>query len=268
MAVASPQVPIAARRGRLDFGHERVRSYEHRLLVRYHRDGDTAARDELVERLIPFARRLASRYAYTDEPADDLFQVACLGLLKAIDRFDPDRGVAFPSFAAPTILGELKRHFRDKGWAVRVPRDLQERVLTISHQTEVLSAELGRSPTMRELAESAGCSIEDAIEASHAGAAYQSASLDAPAGGSEEGPGTLMDLVGEEDPSYDLAGRREAMASEWQALPLAERQVLELRFVHDLSQREIGDRIGYSQMHVSRLLRRALNRLETATEAA
>ena len=245
----------------------RARSYEHDLLVRYHREGDVAARDELVERLIPFTRRLAARYAHSLETEDDLFQVACIGLLKAIDRFDLERGVAFTSFAAPSILGELKRHFRDKGWAVRMPRDLQERVQAMNHHTEALSAQLGRSPTLRELANAAGCSVEDAIEASQAGMAYQTASLDAPTGTDDDG-GTLIEFIGEPDPSYDLVATRDAMANEWRALSPAERRAVELRFVHDLTQSEIGERMGYSQMHISRLLRRALSRLEQSSAAA
>src|ERR671937_1233578 len=128
------------------------RTEERELLARYHETGDLAARRELVERFLPFARDLALRYSYTDEPVDDLVQVACLGLLKAIDRYEPGRGARFTSYAAPTILGELKRHFRDKGWSLHVPRDLQERTLAVSRATEELSKELGRSPKVREVA--------------------------------------------------------------------------------------------------------------------
>jgi RNA polymerase sigma-B factor len=248
-------------------GRGETRSYEHQLLARYHREGDIAARDELVERLIPFTRRLAARYAHSLDTEDDLFQVACVGLLKAIDRFDLDRGVAFTSFAAPSILGELKRHFRDKGWAVRMPRDLQERVQAMNRHTEALSARLGRSPTLRELANAAGCSVEDAIEASQASMAYQTASLDAPAGNDDDA-GTLIELIGEPDPSYDLVATRDAMAHGWRELSPDERQAVELRFVRDLTQSEIGERMGYSQMHISRLLRRALSRLQESTAAA
>src|ERR671937_1440676 len=140
------------------------RTEERELLARYHETGDLAARRELVERFLPFARDLALRYSYTDEPVDDLVQVACLGLLKAIDRYEPDRGTRFTSYAAPTILGELKRHFRDKGWALHVPRDLQERSLAVSRETEALSKRLGRSPTVREVAAATGCSVEETLE--------------------------------------------------------------------------------------------------------
>jgi RNA polymerase sigma-B factor len=245
-----------------------ARTLERELLVRYHRAGDLAAREELVERFLPFARDLARRYTYTDEPFDDLQQVAYLGLIKAIDRFDPDRGTKFTSFAAPTILGELKRHFRDKGWALRVPRDLQERALTVIREAEALSKELCRSPKPREVARAVGCSVEEVLEAQQAAASYEAASLDAPTARDDNEGASLVDMLGGQDDGYELIEERDAIASTWKTLPDVERSVLELRFVHDLNQREIGERIGYSQMHVSRLLRRALDRLETAAAAA
>jgi RNA polymerase sigma-B factor len=241
---------------------------ERRLLIRYHEEGDLAAREELCERFLPLARDLALRYTYTDEPLEDLAQVASLGLIKAIDRFEPGRGTKFTSYAAPTILGELKRHFRDKGWSLHVPRDLQERTLALSRATETLSKELGRSPKVREVAGHLGCSVEQVLEAQEAAASYEAASLDAPATRDDGESAALVDLLGEDDSSYELVEDREAIASTWLDLPEVERQVLELRFMHDLTQREIGERIGYSQMHVSRLLRRALSRLESAAAAA
>ena len=247
---------------------EQSRSAERELLVRYHRDGDVAARAELVERFIPLARDLALRYSYTDEPLDDLIQVACLGLIKAIDRFEPGRGSKFTSYAAPTILGELKRHFRDKGWALHVPRDLQERSLALGRETEALSKRLGRSPTIREVAMALGCSVEDALEAREAAASYEASSLNAPSARDDDESGSLLDMLGSDDGSYDLVESRDAIAATWRELPELEQRVVELRFMHDLTQREIGERIGYSQMHVSRLLRRALGRLESAAEAA
>jgi RNA polymerase sigma-B factor len=265
LAPARP-TPIRSRRGSCD--HAQARETERQLLVRYHLEGDIAAREELVERFLPLARDLALRYSYTDEAFDDLLQVACLGLIKAIDRFEPGRGTKFTSYAAPTILGELKRHFRDKGWSLHVPRDLQERTLAVSRETEALSKRLGRSPKVREVAESLGCGVEEVLEAQEAAASYEAASLDAPAARDDDESAALVDLLGEEDGAYDLVEDRQAIASTWQALPEVERRVLELRFMHDLTQREIGDRIGYSQMHVSRLLRRALTRLETAASAA
>jgi RNA polymerase sigma-B factor len=244
------------------------REIERRLLVRYHREGDLAARAELVERFLPLARDLALRYAYADEPFDDLLQVASVGLIKAIDRFEPSRGTKFTSYAAPTILGELKRHFRDKGWALHVPRDLQERALAVSRQTEVLSKTLGRSPKAREVAAALGCAVEEVLEAQEAAANYEAASLFAPLARDDDEAAPLLDMVGGEDSAYELIESRDAIAGAWMELPDLERKVLELRFTSQLTQRQIGERIGYSQMHVSRLLRRAINRLETAAAAA
>jgi RNA polymerase sigma-B factor len=263
---AAPLAARGVRRGQRR--PECERAHERELLVRYHMDGDLAAREELVERFLPLARDLALRYTYTDEPYDDLLQVACLGLIKAIDRFEPGRGTKFTSYAAPTILGELKRHFRDKGWALHVPRDLQERAMAVNRQSEALSKRLGRSPKVREVATALGCSAEEVLEASEAAASYETTSLNAPAARDDDESATLVDLLGGEDSAYELVESRDAIASTWRALPGVERQVLELRFMHDLTQREIGEQIGYSQMHVSRLLRRALSRLETAAAAA
>lgn len=263
LAPASP-TPIPRRtRDRTE-----AREIERRLLVRYHKEADIGAREEAIKRLLPLARNLASRYSYTDEPFEDLFQVASVGLVKAIDRFDPDRGGKFTSFAAPTILGELKRHFRDKAWAVHVPRDLQERALAVSRETEALSKQLGRSPKVREVAAALGCSSEEVLEAYETAASYEAASLDAPTVHDDEAAGALVDLMGRDDLAYEVVEDRDAIANTWPTLPDMEREVLELRFLHDLTQKEIGARIGYSQMHVSRLLRRALSRLEAAAYAA
>jgi RNA polymerase sigma-B factor len=240
------------------------RTEERDLLVRYH-ETDLAARRELVERFLPFARDLALRYSYTDEPVDYLVQVACLGLLKAIDRFEPGRGTRFTSYAAPTILGELKRHFRDSSWALHVPRDLQERALKAVRETENLSKRLGRSPSVREVARAVGCSSEELLEAYEAASSYETASLDAPAARDSEDGAALVDFVGRDDDGYEAVADGEALAAAWNELPAQERRVLELRFVRRLTQREIGEAIGFSQMHVSRLLRRAISRLEQAT---
>jgi RNA polymerase sigma-B factor len=265
--IAGSNVPRTRRR-RAGCDRTEAREAERQLLIRYHRWGDLAAREELVESFLPLARDLALRYTYTDEPFDDLLQVASLGLIKAIDRFEPGRGTKFTSYAAPTILGELKRHFRDKGWALHLPRDLQERALAVGRERETLSKRLGRSPTVREVASAMGCSVEQVLEASEAAASYETASLDAPVTRDDDESATLVDLLGDEDDAYELVDARDAIATTWQALPEVERKVVELRFMHDLTQREIGDRIGYSQMHVSRLLRRALTRLESAAAAA
>jgi RNA polymerase sigma-B factor len=266
VALASPSLPRFTRRQ--DCDRAQAQETERQLLLSYHLEGDLAAREELTERFLPLARDLALRYTYTDEPFDDLLQVASLGLIKAIDRFEPGRGTKFTSYAAPTILGELKRHFRDKGWALHMPRDLQERTLAVSRATEALSKELGRSPKVREVAAELRCSVEEVLEAQEAAASYEAASLDAPTAQDDADSAPLVDLMGHEDSSYELVESRDAIASTWKALPEVERKALELRFMHDLTQREIGDRIGYSQMHVSRLLRRALDRLETAAAAA
>jgi RNA polymerase sigma-B factor len=260
--LASASAPLVRRPHRGD--RTRQRAFERGLLVRYHRYGDLGAREELVERFLPLARDLALRYTYTDEPFEDLLQVASLGLIKAIDRFEPERGTKFTSYAAPTILGELKRHFRDKGWALHVPRDLQERTLAVSRESEALSKQLGRSPKVREVASALGLPVEDVLEAQEAAASYEAASLDAPAARDDNEAASLIELFGDDDTSYELVESRDAIAATWKALPDVERNVLELRFMHDLTQREIGEHIGYSQMHVSRLLRRALKRLETA----
>ena len=266
LALALPSAPRLPRRK--DSDRAAAQETERQLLVRYHREGDLAAREELAERFLPLARDLALRYTYTDEPFDDLLQVASLGLIKAIDRFEPGRGTKFTSYAAPTILGELKRHFRDKGWSLHVPRDLQERTLAVSRETEALSKKLGRSPKVREVAEGLGCTVEQVLEAQEAAASYEAASLDAPTARADDDAASLVDMLGGEDSAYELVEDRDAIATTWRALPEVERQVLELRFMRDLTQREIGEQIGYSQMHVSRLLRRALNRLETAATAA
>jgi RNA polymerase sigma-B factor len=244
------------------------RSREQALLTRYHIDGDRDAREELVVRFLPFARDLALRYRYTDEPVDDLLQIASLGLLKAIDRYEPDRGSKFTSYAAPTILGELKRHFRDRGWALRVPRDLQERVLAVGRARELLSKQLGRTPTVPEVAEELGCTSEQVLEAAEAARSYQTTSLDTPASRDDPDSASLIDTIATEDPGLAMVESRDALASEWSALPQIEREVVRLRFMEDLTQREIGERVGYSQMHVSRILRRALRRLETSAIAA
>jgi RNA polymerase sigma-B factor len=245
---------------------DQVRLGDEELLISYHADGDTRARDELVRRFMPFARKLALRYIHSREPLEDLVQVACVGLLNAIERFEPGRGKKFTSFAAPTIVGELKRHFRDKGWTVHVPRDLQERALAVSRQTERLSARWGRSPTVDELAEAVDCSTEQVIEAIDAAHNYHPASLDAPVSRDGEDRCVLAETLGDDDDGFELADNRFAIAARWASLSEVERQILGLRLAHDLTQREISQRIGCSQMHVSRLLRRPMLRLDPAAQ--
>jgi RNA polymerase sigma-B factor len=236
------------------------------LFERYLVQGDSRAREQLVERFMPLARQLARRYHRGEEPFDDLLQVASLGLLKAIDRFDLERGIAFSSYAVPTILGEIKRHFRDRTWAVRVPRDLQELVLRVDGAVSDLGRELHRAPTVPELAERLQASEEDVLEALQAGGAYRATSLETPRG-DEEGD-TLADSIGSDEDGFAQAEHRATLDRLLTAVGPREREVLRLRFVEDLTQAEIGERIGVSQMQVSRLIRQAVARLRVVAEAA
>jgi RNA polymerase sigma-B factor len=239
---------------------------DRRLLIRLHRHGDAAAREALVERFLPLARQLARRYQHGGEQLDDLIQVASLGLLKAIDRFDPDRETAFSSFAVPTILGELKRHFRDKGWSVRVPRDLQELAVRVERVSDELGRGLGRAPSIAELAEHIGVSTEQVLEAREASAAYRAVSLDRPRDEDEDGDAGMGETVGAEDPGYGVAEDAATVERLMRVLSEREREVLRLRFGEDLTQSEIGARVGVSQMHVSRLIRHAVAELRAAVE--
>ena len=240
------------------------RKAEEQLLIRYHRHSDLRAREELTRRLMPLARDLASRYSNSGEPLDDLTQVAYLGLLKAIDRYDLDRGTGFVAYAVPTIRGELKRHFRDKGWAMHVPRDLQERALAVRRCRGALEGRLGRSPTVREVAAELECDSEQVLEATLASNHYSVASLDAPPARDENEAGSLGELIGSQDDTYSAVDDRELIAGNWRELSDLERRVVRLRLVDELPQREIGRRVGFSQMHISRVLRRALDRLAPA----
>jgi RNA polymerase sigma-B factor len=236
------------------------------LFERYLVHGDQRAREELVERFMPLARQLARRYHRAEEPFDDLLQVASLGLLKAIDRFELDRGIAFSSYAVPTILGELKRHFRDRTWAVRVPRDLQELVLRVDSVVADLGRELHRAPKVAEIAERLHVPEEDVLEALQAGGAYRAASLETPRGDAEGD--TLADALGADEDGFAQAEHRATLDRLLSAVGPREREVLRLRFTEDLTQAEIGERIGVSQMQVSRLIRQALARLRVVAEAA
>ena len=223
-----------------------------------------AARDELVARFLPLAKRLAQRYHRGAEPLDDLVQVASMGLLKAIDRFDPDRGTAFSTFAVPTIAGELKRYFRDKSWALRVPRALQELTQRVDHTTNRLVDELGRTPTVAEVAGALGITPEQVLEAREAATAYRAESLDRPCG-EDQDAAAVVDTLGADEPGYLQAEQSATLEAMMSILSDREREVLRLRFAEDLTQSEIARRVGVSQMHVSRLLRRAVTRLrETA----
>jgi RNA polymerase sigma-B factor len=239
---------------------------ERQLFARYRGRHDLAAREELVERFLPLATRLAQRYRRGAEPLEDLVQVASVGLLKAIDRFDPERGTAFSSFAVPTIAGELKRYFRDKGWAVRVPRDLQELAQRVDRTTDRLMHELSRAPTVAEIADELGTTLEQVLEAREAAAAHRADSLDRPY--DDEHGTRVADTLGAPEPGYlqaELSATLEAMMS---VLSDREREILRLRFAEDLTQSEIGHRVGLSQMHISRLLRQAVARLREAAQVS
>jgi RNA polymerase sigma-B factor len=226
------------------------------------RDPRGPARDELARRYLPLARKLASRYANPNEPLEDLVQVASLGLLKAIDRYSVDRGTSFPSFAVPTILGELKRHFRDTGWSVHVPRDAKELALRVDRASREMTDRLGRSPQVDELAQFLELSVEDVIGALEAASAHFGTSLDAPASSSDPDAGPLVEMLGSEDDGFALAETTLDLATAVRRLPYLERRALSLRFAEDLKQTEIAERLGCSQMQVSRLLARATRRLE------
>ena len=235
---------------------------DEQTLWRLRAAGVASARAALVERHLRLARSLARRYARTGEPLDDLEQVAYVGLVQAVDRFDPDRGVAFSSFAVPTILGELKRHFRDRTWAVRVPREVRDAVVAVERASERLSSQLGRSPSAAEVAAATGLGVERVLEARDAGRAYRCDSIDRPAGRGEDGDLTVGDRLGADD--EDLARAVDGIAFDQVAaatLSVRDREVLRLRLRDDLLQREIAERVGLSQMQVSRVLRDALLRL-------
>lgn len=235
------------------------------LFTRAHA-GDGHARELLIERYLPLARRLARRYQRSEEPLDDLVQVASLGLVKAVDRYDATREVAFSSFAVPTILGELRRHFRDRTWSVRVPRELQELAWRVDKTVASLSTATGRPPTVAEIAQAMDVSEEQVLDAMQAAAAYRIGSLDAPRAGasSDDAAGagaTLADSIGAEESGFARAEERATLEPVLAEITERERLVLRLRFGEDLTQAEIGERIGVSQMQVSRLIRQAISRL-------
>jgi RNA polymerase sigma-B factor len=223
---------------------------------------DPSLRDELIEEHLDLVERLVRRFTNRGELLDDLVQVGSIGLIKAVDRFDPDRGFDFGAYATATVLGELKRHFRDRGWAVRATRRVQELYLELGPTVEVLSQRLGRSPTVREIAAEIGTTTEAVLEAMEAGLGYRSASLDAP---NPEGdtPGSRL---GGEDKGFDLVDTRATLVPELAALPERERRIIKMRFVEELSQIEIAKELGISQMHVSRLLARSVAALHRAID--
>jgi RNA polymerase sigma-B factor len=231
------------------------------LLRRYHVEGDLAAREQLIEQYMSLVRSLARRYSYRGEQLDDLVQIGAIGLIKAIDRFDIERGVELTTYATPNIIGEIKRHFRDKGWAVRVPRGLQELNVQLSRLIEELTVELGRSPTIPELAKAAGAEEEEVLEALESGRAYSSVSLSGSGGQDEQGDLDPLESLGAEEPEYEVSEDRAVLAPGFRVLDERERKILHLRFFSGLTQSQIAQQIGISQMHVSRLIRRALEKI-------
>jgi RNA polymerase sigma-B factor len=236
------------------------------LFERWHRYGDRRARDELIERFLPLARKLARRYLPSSEPYDDLFQVASLGLVKAVERFDPSKGFAFTSFAVPTIVGELKRYFRDSGWALHVDRGAQERARKINDAHQRISAHTGRAPTVSEIAQYLEISEEEVLDGLQTAEAYDTISLDAPLQSDEDGTTSRLDAIGDLDDRLGMVDDHATIFAAARHLPRRERQILFLRFGEDLTQTEIADRVGVSQMQVSRLLRKSLQQLRDLTE--
>jgi RNA polymerase sigma-B factor len=252
---------LAEQRGRHAGGDE--------LLALYHRTGDPRVRDRAIEQYMPLARRLAARYHRRQEPFEDLLQVASLGLVKAVERWDPARGTRFTSFAVPTITGELRRHFRGTSWNLHVPRGVQEDALRVRDAASRLTHRLGRAPRVSELEAETGLDAEAISEALHARAVQATASLDQPVGGAaEDHDATLGELIGGNDDRFELVERQADVAPLLRALPRREREVLFLRFAQDLTQSEIAERIGCSQMQISRILRRTLAQLSEQTGRA
>lgn len=234
------------------------------LLITYHREGDSLAREQALVQFMPLVRALAMRYAGRGEPLEDLVQVGSVGLIKAVDRFDVDRGVDFASYAVPTIVGEIRRHFRDKSWAMHVPRRLKELSVQLTRILDELTTELGRSPTVPELAEVAGVDEEDVIDALDSTNAYSTRSLHAPF--EQDGDDSLAEKLGTHEAGYEEVEEGSLIAAGLGALDERERQIVELRFFREMTQSQIAAEVGISQMHVSRLLRRALAKMRGRLE--
>ena len=237
------------------------------LLRRYHEGGDLQAREQLIEQYMSLVRSLARRYSYRGEQLEDLVQIGAIGLIKAIDRFDLERGVELTTYATPNIIGEIKRHFRDKGWSVRVPRGLQELNVQLSRLVEQLTVQLARSPTIPELAKAAGVEEEEVLEALESGRAYTSLSLSVGGGGGDDDDLDPLESLGTEEHQYEVSEDRAVLAPGFKALDERERKILQLRFFEGLTQSQIAQQVGISQMHVSRLIRRSLEKIrETIAE--
>jgi RNA polymerase sigma-B factor len=238
------------------------------LLRRYHEQGDLAARKKLIEQYMSLVRSLARRYSYRGEQLEDLVQIGAIGLIKAIDRFDVNRGVELTTYATPNIIGEIKRHFRDRGWSVRVPRGLQELNIQLSRLIEDLTVQNGRSPTIPELAKAAGVTDEEVLEALESGRAYSSLSLSAGSGGQDDDSELdPLESLGTEEHQYAVSEDRAVLAPGFRVLDERERKILHLRFFEGLTQSQIAQQVGISQMHVSRLIRRSLEKIRNEIAA-
>jgi RNA polymerase sigma-B factor len=231
------------------------------LLRKYHEEGDLHAREKLIEQYMSLVRSLARRYSYRGEQLEDLVQIGAIGLIKAIDRFDLERGVELTTYATPNIIGEIKRHFRDKGWSVRVPRGLQELNVQLSRLIEQLTVQLGRSPTIAELSKASGSTEEEVLEALESGRAYSSLSLSTGGGGDGEEDLDPLESIGTEEHQYEVSEDRAVLAPGFRVLDERERKILQLRFFDGLTQSQIAQQVGISQMHVSRLIRRSLEKI-------
>jgi RNA polymerase sigma-B factor len=251
----------------LSVDHPGDRSRDDQLLQRYSRTRDDVLLEQLVARWMPLARQLARRYGRSSEPFEDLLQVASMGLVKALQGYDPDRGKAFSSYAVPTIMGELKRYFRDRTWSVRMPRSLQELAMRVEAARDRLAGEHGHVPSVGELAAATGATEEEVLEALQAGDAYHATSLEAQRS-DEEDTYSLGDMLGEADDGFRLAEHRVLLTSVIGELSERDREILRLRFEEDLTQQQIASIIGVSQMQVSRLLRRSLATLRAAADRA
>jgi len=234
---------------------------ERELLRRLKEQGDLAAREELITRYLPLVKSLARRFASRGQPVEDLIQVGSIGLIKAIDRFDLGRGVELSTYATPTIMGEIKRYFRDKGWAVKVPRALQDLNVRLNRVIEQLTVELRRSPTIAELATATGVSEEEVVEALESGRAYSSGSIFSGGTGEDDESLELLDYLGSEEEAYEVFEQRRVLAPAMARLDPRERLILHLRFFEGMTQTQVAARVGISQMHVSRLIRKSIDNL-------
>jgi RNA polymerase sigma-B factor len=266
--VAEPTDSVASRSTRpAPFDSRPETLPERELLLRVRESGDRVARDELITRYLPLVRSLARRFASRGQPVDDLIQVGSIGLIKAIDRFDLERGVELSTYATPTILGEIKRYFRDKGWAVKVPRALQDLNVRLNRIIETMTIDLHRSPTIAELAAAAAVTEEGVVEALESGRAYTSVSIFSGGSGEDDESLELLDCLGHEEQAYHVFEQRRLLAPAMERLDPRERLILHLRFFEGMTQTQVAARIGISQMHVSRLIRKSIDSLrDTMTQ--